>query len=183
MDKNSLLNKLEMGLRFFSGLVLTLLVFQGIGVLTYALTVWPKMGNVPSIEITVLCIAAVTAGLSRSFLWILIYWNGAKVISTLRANGESTELPDKLIPILRFLTKLLVANGVLDFLLLPSIFLMDTFFPFTLSSVHIGLAQATGMLIPQVFGIGALILAYLTHQYGRLIKERYEMKKELELII
>jgi hypothetical protein len=183
MMRNSLLTRLEKGLRFLSGLALALMLFQGTGVLVYIINVWPGMNEPPSTGITVMVIMAVTAGLCRSSLWILIYWNGAKIASTLRAHEESTELPDMLLPILGKLTRLLVASCLLDFLLLPAIFLMDMFFPFTLSSVHLGLVQLAGMLMPQAFGLAALILAYLAHQYGQLVKERCRMKKELELTI
>jgi hypothetical protein len=183
MDKNSLLARLEKGLRFFSGLALALLVFQGIGVLTYLLTVWPGMRGVVPSGIAVLGTMAVTAGLLRSSLWIRIYWNGAKVVRTLRADGESTDVPDRLGPILGTLTRLLVASCVLDVLLLPAIFLMDVFFPFKMSSVQLGLVQVAALVIPQAFGLTALILAYLAHQYGKLVKERCQMRKELELTI
>ena len=183
MNKNSLLARLERGLRFLAGLALALIVFQGIGVLMYILTVWPqKSGAVPT-GITILGAAAVTAGLARSSLWIRIYWNGAKVLSPLRTNGESAELSDRLVPILKKLTRLLVASCILDVLLLPAIFLMDVFFPFTVSSLQLGLVQLASLLFPQAFGLAALILAYLTHQYGQLMKERCQMKKDLELTI
>ena len=183
MNRNSVLTRLEKGLRFLSGLALALLVFQVIGVLMYVLTAWPEMTAVPSTGITLVGIAAVAAGLSRSFLWILIYWNGAKVVSTQRAHGESTELADALVPVLGTLTRLLVASCVLDVLLLPAIFLMDVFFPFKLSSVHLGMVQVASMVIPQAFGLAALLLAYLARQYGQLVQERCRMKKELELTI
>lgn len=183
MNRNSVLTRLEKGLRFLSGLALALLVFQVIGVLMYILTAWPEMTVVPSTGITLVGIAAVAAGLSRSFLWILIYWNGAKVVSKHRAHGESTELADALVPVLGTLTRLLVASCVLDVLLLPAIFLMDVFFPFKLSSVHLGMVQVASMVIPQAFGLAALILAYLSRQYGHLVQERCRMKKELELTI
>jgi hypothetical protein len=158
-------------------------MFQGVGVLTYALSVWPTMKMVPSTGITILGILAVTAALVRSSLWILIYWTGARLLSTLRASGEPTELPERLVPILGTLTRLLVASCILDVLLLPAIFLMDVFFPFTLSSMHLGLVQVATLLIPQAFGLSALILAYLAHQYGGLLRERGQMKKDLELTI
>jgi hypothetical protein len=183
MNQNSLLAKLEKGLRFLAGLALALILFQGIGVLTYLLTVWPQMRGVTSTAIALLGAVAVTAGLTRSFMWILIYWNGAKVVSTLRADGESTELPDRLVPILGKLTQLLVASCVLDVLLLPAIFLMDAFFPFTLSSVQLGMVQLAILLIPQAFGLAALALAYLAHQYGQLVKERCQMRRDLELTV
>jgi hypothetical protein len=183
MNQNSLWTRLEKGLRFLSGLALALILFQGIGVLTYILTVWPRMSGVLSTGITVVGIVALTAGLTRSSLWIGIYWNGAKVVSTLRAAGESAELSDRLVPILGRLTRLLVASCVLDVLLLPAIFLMDVFFPFKLSSVQLGMVQTAILLIPQAFGLAALFLAWLAHQYGQLIKERCQMRKEIELTI
>jgi hypothetical protein len=60
---------------------------------------------------------------------------------------------------------------------------MDEFFPFQMSSVQLGMVQLATLLIPQAFGLTALILAYLAHQYGRLAKERCEMKTDLELTI
>ncbi len=183
MNQNSLLTKLEKGLRVLSGLALLLILFQGLGVLMYVLTLWPEMREVPSTGVTILGILAVTAALVRSVLWIRIYWNGAEVMSTLRKHGESTELPDRMVPILTTLTRLLVTSCILDILLLPAIFLMDTFFPFKISSVQLGLVQLAILLLPQAFGLAALILAYLAHQYGRLMKERCQMKEELELTV
>ncbi|HUU01245.1 MAG TPA: hypothetical protein VM425_07405 [Myxococcota bacterium] len=67
--------------------------------------------------------------------------------------------------------------------MLPAIFLMDEFFPFTVSSWQLGLVDLGLLLFPQAFGLAALILAYLTHQYGQLMKERGQMKKDLERTI
>lgn len=183
MNESSLFTKLEKGLRLLSGLALALALFQGIGVLTYVLCAWPSIQRVPSTEITVLVSTAVTAAVARSCLWVVIYWNGSKVLSTLCAHGESTQLSDKLVPILRTLTRLLVASCILDVLLLPAIFMMDRFLPLKLSSVQIGLVQVATLLLPQAFGMAALILAYLTHQYGRLMQERCQMRSELELTV
>ena len=183
MNKNSLFARLEKGLRFLSGLALALVAFQGIGVVMYLLTVWPGMRGVVPTGIAVLGGVAVAAGLVRSSLWIRIYWNGARVLSTLRTTGESTELPDRVVPILRSLTRLLAASCILDFLLLPGIFLMDVFFPFTLSSVQLGFVQLASVLMPQAFGLTALVLAYVADQYGKLVKERCQMKTDLELTI
>lgn len=33
----------------------------------------------------------------------------------------------------------------------------------------------------QAFGFSALVLAFLTHHYGQLLRERSQMKQELEL--
>ncbi|MFC1655111.1 hypothetical protein ACFL2F_04825 [Myxococcota bacterium] len=183
MNQNSLFAKMEKGLRLLAGLALALMLFQGLGVLIYILTVWPQMSGVPSTGTTIIVTVAVAAALVRSYLWIRIYWNGSKVLSTLRINEESTELSDRLVPILRTLTRLLVTSCILDVLLLPAIFLMDVFFPFTVSSWQLGLVDLGLLLFPQAFGLAALILAYLTHQYGQLMKERGQMKKDLELTI
>ncbi|MDD5309119.1 MAG: hypothetical protein PHU25_17540 [Deltaproteobacteria bacterium] len=183
MSQSKALARVEKGFKFLSGLALALFLFQVTGVLTYVLTAWPPAGGKPSTGIVVLVCAAVAAGLARSTLWVRIYWTGAKVASTLRSHGEKAELPDLLVPLLARLTRLLVASCVLDVLLLPSIFLMDAFFPFTLSSVHLGMIQLASMLLPQAFGLAALILAYLTHQYGQLMRERCRMKTDLELTI
>jgi hypothetical protein len=183
MSRNSLFATLEKGLRFLAGLQLALILFQATGVLTYVLTVWPGMSGGPSTGITILVVGAVAAALVRSCLWIRIYWNSSQVASALRAHGESAELPGRLLPILRSLARLLVASCVLDVLLLPAIFLMDEFFPFTLSSVHLGLIQVAVLLYPQAFGLAALALAYLARQYGQLVEERCRMKKDIELTI
>lgn len=183
MNRSLLLARLEKGFRFFAGLALALMLFQGLGVLIYMSTVWPLRSGGLSNGITVLVAVAVTAALVRSCLWIGIYWYGAKVLSTLRTTEESRDPADRLVPILGTLTRLLVASCILDVLLLPAIFLMDVFFPFTLSSWQLGLVQLGCLLFPQAFGLAALILAYLAHHYGKLMKERGQMQKELELTI
>lgn len=183
MSYHSLLARLEKGLRILSGLALALLLFQGLGVLMYVLTAWPEMSDRPSNGIIILVCVAVTAALLRSCLWVGIYWNGASLLSILRVSIDPSDLPEGLLPSLRKLTRLLVASCMLDLLLLPAIFLMDQFFRFNVSSVHLGLVQLASMLFPQAFGLAALILAYLTHQYGRFMKERCQMKTDLELTI
>jgi len=183
MNYNPLFVKLERGLRLLAGLALALMLFQVLGVLIYILTVWPQMNTVPTSAVTVLVSAAVVAGLSRSCLWICIYWKGAEVLSTLRTDEESSELSDRLVPVLKKLKRLLAASCILDVLLLPAIFMMDMFFPFKLSSWQLGLVQMAILLLPQAFGLAALILAWLTGQYGKLLQERCRMKKELELTI
>jgi hypothetical protein len=183
MNQVSLLTKLEKGLRLLSGFAVALALFQGLGVLTYVLNVWPQMRQGASTGITLLVVVAVAAALARSCLWIRIYWNAAKVVFTLRTHGESSSLSERLVPLLRTLTRQFTASCALDVLLLPAIFLMDRFFPFTLSSVHLGLIEATTLLLPQAFGLGALILAYLSHQFGTLMKERCQMRSDLELTI
>jgi hypothetical protein len=183
MNQNSLFARIEKGLKLLAGLALALMLFQGLGVLIYVLTVWPQMSAVPSTGFTILATVAVAAALFRSCLWVRIYWTGAKVLSTLRTVEESTGLSDRLVPILKTLTRLLVASCILDVLFLPAIFLMDQFFPFTIASWQLGMVDLGLLLFPQAFGLAALILAYLTHQYGQLMKERGQMKKDLELTI
>jgi uncharacterized membrane protein YqhA len=183
MNQNSLFARIEKGLKLLAGLALALMLFQGLGVLIYVLTVWPRMSAVTSTGFTVLVIMAVAAVLIRSCLWIRIYWTGASFMSTLRTDGESTGLSDQLVPILKTLTRLLIASCTLDVLFIPAIFLLDEFFPFSISSWQLGLVDMGILLFPQAFGLAALILAYFTHQYGQLMKERCQMKKDLELTI
>lgn len=183
MNRTSLFAKLERGLRLLAGLALALTLFQTTGVLVYALDVWPQMPKVPPLGVTALGIVAVTACIARSTLWVRIYWKAAAVPSTLQADGDSSTLPDRLLPILDTLTRLFIASSILDVLLLPFIFLMDVFFPFTLSSLHVGLAQVGVLLFPQAFGLAALVLAFLTHQYGNLIRERSQLRSDLELTV
>jgi hypothetical protein len=181
MNRDLLLNKLGEGLRLLSGLALALLLFQALGVLMYLVNVRPEMSRIPA-GIALLGALAVAAALGRSALWIGIYRNGAGAVGALGSDGEAAE-PEKLTGILDRLAKMLVTSCILDVLLLPAIFLMDVFFPFTLSSVHLGLIMLAAMLLPQAFGLAALLLAYLARQYGRLVGERCRMKSELDLTI
>jgi len=181
MNRDLLMNKLGAGLRLLSWLALALLLFQTLGVLMYVVNVRPSMSGIPA-GIALLGTLAVAAGLGRSALWIRIYRNGAGAVETLGSGGEAAE-PEKLTGILDRLAKLLVTSCILDVLLLPAIFLMDVFFPFTLSSVHLGLVMLAAMLLPQAFGLAALLLAYLARQYGLLVRERCRMKSELDLTI
>jgi cellulose synthase/poly-beta-1,6-N-acetylglucosamine synthase-like glycosyltransferase len=183
MNRNSLLARLEKGFRALSVIALALMLFQTLGVLIYILTVWPGMETPPPPGITVLVLGAVTAALARSCLWVRIYWDGARVASALRVHGESTGLPGTLVPVLGRLTRLLAASCVLDVLLLPAIFLMDAFFPFSVTGVQLGLTLLATLLIPQAFGVAALLLAYLARQYGHIVEERCRMRKELELTV
>lgn len=181
MNRDMLMNKLGKGLRFLSWLALALLLFQSLGVLMYLTNVRPGMSGIPT-GVTILGAVSVLACLVRSSLWVMIYRKGAGAVSALGSDGDDAE-PVELTEILGRLARLLVASCILDVLLLPAIFLMDVFFPFSLSSVQLGLIQLASMLLPQAFGLSALILAYLAHQYGRLIGERCRMKHELDLTI
>ena len=183
MTRNSLLGGLEKGLKLLAGLALALSLFQALGVLVYIVDVWPRMSEATSAGTTLLASVAVAAALIRSYLWIRIYWNGSRVLATLRTDDDSIGIPKRLVPILGRLTRLLVASCVLDVLLLPAIYLMDAFFPFTVASWQLGLVETARLLFPQAFGLAALVLAYLTHQYGQLMEERGQMKQDLELTI
>lgn len=183
MKRDSLLARLEKGLRALSVVALGLMLFQTLGVVIYVLTVWPGMVDAPSTGITALASGAVAAALIRSCLWIRIYWTGARVASTLRVHGDSDGLPGRLVPILGTLSRLLVASCALDVALLPAIFLMDSFFPFSISGTMLGLTLAATLVIPQAFGLTALILAYLARQYGQIVQERCRMKRELDLTV
>jgi hypothetical protein len=137
----------------------------------------------PRSEITLIAVVAVIAGLARSLLWVRIYWIGARVLRMHRETDDPVALASQLASPLQNLTRHLVLSAILDVLTLPAIFLMDTFFPFTLSSWQLGLVQMAILLFPQVFGLAALVLAYLTHQYGQWMKERGTMHQELALTI
>ncbi len=181
MNRDLLMNKLGAGLRLLSWLALALLLFQSLGVLMYIVKVRPEVSGIPA-GISLLGALAVAAALGRSALWIRIYRNGAGAVAALGSDGEAAQ-QEELTGILDRLAKLLVTSCILDVLLLPAIFLMDVFFPFTLSSVHLGLVMLAAMLLPQAFGLAALLLAYLARQYGMLVRERCRMKSELDLTI
>lgn len=183
MTRDALLKRLEKGLRLLSGIGLALLLFQCLGVLMYLINVWPDMRGTTTTTVAAVGGVALTAGLARSALWVKIYWTGAKVLSTVRTEGESNKLADVLVPVLNALSGSLVASCILDVLLLPAIFLMDVFFPFKLSSVQLGMVQLASVLVPQTFGAAALILAWLARQYGSIVHERCQMKTDLDLTI
>ena len=121
--------------------------------------------------------------LIRSCLWIRIYWSGAQVFSFFNQDDESPKIADRLAPVLRTLTKLLVASCILDLCFVPVVFLGDRLLPFPVSGLWLGIVDLSLILFPQAFGIGALILAFLAHQYGQLLTERGQMKAEIELTI
>ena len=181
MNRDILMNNLVRGLRLLSWLALALLLFQSLGVLMYNVNVRPEMSGIPA-GIALLGALVVAACLARSALWVAIYRRGAGAVAALGAGGEAAQ-PEELVRILDGLAKLLVTSCILDVMLLPAIFLMDVFAPFELSSVHLGLIMVAAMLLPQAFGLAALLLAYLARQYGLLIGERCRMKSELDLTI
>ena len=189
MDQNRIVRPLEKALRFYAVLTLGIVIFQGLGLLMYSINVWPTVraeglsGDPIQTWTAVLLISAVVMGFSRSFLWIKIYWDGSKAFSLIGRVGGSSDLADQLSPVLSSLTRLLIASCVLDVLFLPAYFLSGSVLPFPLAGWRLGSVEVARILFPQAFGISALILAFLTHQYGQLIGERSRMRAELELTI
>jgi hypothetical protein len=189
MDHNRISQPLGKALRFYAVLALAIVIFQGIGLLMYLVNVWPSVkltsagGEPISTGITVVLFVAVIMGFSRSFVWIKIYWDGSRALSLLRNEGESPVGGDRLTPILANLTRLLVVSCVLDVLFLPAYFLSDVVLPFPIAGWRLGAVEVARVVFPQAFGFAALILAFLTHQYGQLLKERGRMQNELELTI
>jgi len=189
MNQQNILQPLAKALRFYSVLALAIVLFQGVGLLMYLVNVWPSLGfsspdgGPVSDGVMVLLVVAVVMGFSRSFVWIRIYWDGATVFRSLRSDEDSTDVSDRLQPVLSRLTKLLVASCILDVLFLPAYFLSDIFLPFPIAGWRLGAVEVARVVFPQAFGLAALILAFITHQYGRLLDERGRMKNELDLTI
>jgi hypothetical protein len=92
-------------------------------------------------------------------------------------------MADRLTPVLASLTRLLILSCVLDVLFLPAYFLSGAVLPFPIAGWRLGVVEVARVVFPQAFGFAALILAFLTHQYGQLLKESGRMKNELELTI
>jgi lysylphosphatidylglycerol synthetase-like protein (DUF2156 family) len=189
MNHNRITEPLARALRFYAVLAAAIVIFQAVGLLMYLVNVWPSArltaagGEPISTGVTVVLGAAVVMGFVRSFLWIKIYWNGSKALSLLRSDGDSPDLGDRLTPLLSSLTRLLILSGILDVLFLPAYFLSGAVLPFPIAGWRLGAVEVARIVFPQAFGIAALILAFLTHQYGQLFKERSRMKTELELTI
>jgi hypothetical protein len=183
MKHHAFLVPLEKALRAYAVLAVVIILFQGVGLLMYLSNVWPRLSLSTSTTTALLVLAAVLLGLLRSYVWIRIYWNGAIGLSVIRGAAASPELTDRLVPILTTLTRLLVTSCVLDFLFLPAYFLADVFFPFQLAGWRLGTVELARVLFPQAFGLAALVLAFLTHQYGQLLMERSRMQHELDLTI
>lgn len=189
MDHNRVTMPLGKALRTYAFVYLAIVVFQGTGLLMYLVNVWPSFsqtgadGGPISTGMTAVLFLAVVTGLLRSFVWVKIYWHGSKALSTLGVDRDSPDLADRLTPVLESLTRLLVASCVLDVLFLPAYFLSDIVLPFPIAGWRLGVVEVARIVFPQAFGIAALILAYLTHQYGQLLKERSRMRSELELTI
>jgi hypothetical protein len=155
----------------------------------YLVYVWPWLrayassGETISGTLTYIVGIAVLAGFLRSFLWICIYWNGAKVFSLLNTEDESPGMVEKVTPLLTSLTRLLIASFIMDVLFIPAFFLTDVLLPFSISGWRLGVVEVARVVFPQAFGFAALILAFLASQYGQLLRERSQMKQEIELTI
>jgi hypothetical protein len=185
MENNRILKPLQKALKFYSVLAVGIVLFQLLGLGMYLVNVWPniKMEGLWSeqmaVWMSIAFLAALFIGFSRSFVWIKIYWDGSKALSLIRRDTT----PERLTDVLRSLTRLLVASCILDVLFLPAWFLSGAAFPFQLAGWRLGAVEVARVLFPQAIGVAALILAFLTHQYGRLVREKHELKNELELTI
>jgi hypothetical protein len=170
------------GLRFYAGFTLMLFLFQLLGLLMYRISVWPQVRDTLSTGVTLFVGLAAVLVLARC-LWIRIYWSGARAFSILRLDGESPDLADHLAPVLMTLSRLLVVSCILDLFFVPVIFLSNVLLPFSVSERWVGSVYLTILLLPQAFGVAALILAFLTRQSAQLLRERGQMKEEIELTI
>jgi len=183
MFQHKFVKVLGKAFRFYAGLALIVLLWQLVGLIMYFINVWPGVRDHLSSGVTCFAGLAVVLVLIRSSLWIRIYWSGARAFSILYRDGESTKLTNHLAPVLRTLTRLLVVSCILDLCFAPVIFLSDRLLLSSVSGLWLGAVDLSLLLFPQAFGIGALILAFLAHQYGQLLRERSQIKEEIELTI
>jgi hypothetical protein len=189
MNHNRITEPLAKALRFYAILAAAIVIFQLTGLLMYVVNVWPTArlagpGGEPfSTGVTAVLFFAVIMGFTRSFVWIKIYWDGSKAFSVLRTAAQSPDAADRLSLVLASLTRLLVTSCILDVLFLPAFFMSGAVLPFPIAGWRLGMVEVARILFPQAFGIAALVLAFLTHQYGQLVQERSRMQDELELTI
>jgi len=189
MNHSRITEPLAKALRFYAMLATAIVLFQLTGFVMYCVNVWPSArlegpGGEPfSTGVTLVLFFAVLMGISRSFVWIKIYWDGSKALSLLQPGREAHDTADHLTPVLASLTRLLIVSCILDVLFLPAYFLSGTVMPFPIAGWRLGMVEVARIIFPQAFGIAALILAFLTHQYGQLLKESGRMKNELELTV
>jgi hypothetical protein len=179
----SFLTPLGKALRLYAGIYLAVFLLQVLGLLTYFINVWPGLRDTLSTGVTIFVGLAAVSVLVRSCLWIRIYWSGASAFSILRREVESPDMADRLAPVLMTLTRLLVVSCILDLFFVPALFLSDVLRQFPVSWWWLGSVYLSILLFPQAFGIAALILAFLTRQYAQLLRERSQMKEEIELTI
>ena len=183
MIHRNFFNPLEKALRFYAVLALAIMLFQTLGLVMYMMNVWPSLRETASGPTTLVLGSAVILGMLRSLLWIGIYWKGAGAFLLVRTEGDSAAIGERLAPILSSLTRMLVISCALDILFLPAFFLSDIYLPFSVSGWRLGMVEFARIIFPQAFGFAALFLAFLTHHYGLLLKERGQMKQELDLTI
>lgn len=183
MTHHPFLNPLEKALKIYAGLALAIVLFQGLGLLMYLVNVWPSVRETLPRATVLLISSAVVLGFTRSILWIGIYWRGGRALAVVRTDGDNPDLGERLSPILSTLTRFLVASCILDICFLPAYFLSDHVLPFSVSGWRLGVVEVARIIFPQAFGFAALILAFLTHQYGQMLKERGHMQQELDLTI
>jgi hypothetical protein len=189
MQHTRITRPLGKALQFYAALALAIVLFQlvGLGMYLYqhGLTIAGDGGAsaAPSDAVLFLLAIAVVVGFIRWFVWIAIYWRGSKAFGLIDADGDSLERSHRLSRILEGLTRLLVLSFVLDVLFLPAYFLSDVVLPFPLAGWRLGLVEVARILLPQAFGIAALFLAFLTHQYAQLLEEHGAMQSELELTV
>lgn len=183
MAQTIFLKPLRQALRIYAGLALALVLFQGAGLAMYSVSAWPGVRETISAAQTTFVVFAVAFALARSVIWIRIYWVGSGALSIYADDVDSQQALDGLISKLSHLTRLLVASSVLDLLLLPVFFFADVFLPFPIAGWQLAAVELARLLFPQAFGLAAVILAFLTHQFGQVLRERCEMKREAELTI
>ena len=135
MFHHKVLKALGKAFRFYTGLALTVLLIQLVGIMMYLVNVWPEVRDSLSTGVIVFIGSAIVMILIRSCLWIWIYWSGARAFSILRQEGESAGLVDSLVPVLKALTRLLVGSCILDVCFVPVIFLSDRLLPFSVSGL------------------------------------------------
>ena len=66
MTHHAFFNPLEKAFRFYAGLYLAIILFQGVGLLMYIVNVWPRVRLTISTGVTVLISLAVVLGLVAS---------------------------------------------------------------------------------------------------------------------
>jgi hypothetical protein len=183
MAQHRFIKVLGKAFKYYAGISLLVLLFQLVGLVIYTINFWPGVRENLSDGVSYFISAAVFLMFIRSFLWIQIYWSGARTFSILHREGDSPKLANSLSPILKTLTRLLVVSCIIDLCFVPVIFMYDKLIPFSVSGYWLGYIDLTILFFPQAFGIGALILAFLTYHYRQLLIERSQLKEEIELIV
>ena len=66
MTHRAFFNPLEKVFRFYTGLYLAIILFQGVGLLMYVVNVWPRVRLTTSTGVTLFIFLAVVLGLVRA---------------------------------------------------------------------------------------------------------------------